>query len=82
MSLRPVDILYVINHCAKVTELLLWYFLEHWEAGKVPLLQKVGQTSRSRSQGQKLWYHVKGLIIRYTDMKYESSIFNGLKVKG
>ena len=28
----------VINHCAKVTELLLWYFLEHSEAGKVPLL--------------------------------------------
>ena len=38
MSLCPDDILHVINHCAKVTELLLWYFLEHWEAGKVPLL--------------------------------------------
>ena len=31
----------VINHCAKVTELLLWYFLEHWEAGKVPLFYKL-----------------------------------------
>ena len=27
---------------------------------------KVGQTSRSRSQGQKLWYHVKGLVKEYT----------------
>ena len=26
-------------------------------------------------------YHVKGLVIRNTHMKYESSIFNGLKVK-
>ena len=36
--LRPVDFYVVINHCAKVTELLLWYFLEQLEAGKVPLL--------------------------------------------
>ena len=41
---------------------------------------KVGQTSRSRPQGQKLWYKVKGLIIRNTHMKYESSIFNSWKV--
>ena len=34
----------------------------------------------SMSQGQKLWYHVKGLVIGNTHMKYESSIFNGLKV--
>ena len=32
------------------------------------------------SQGQKLWYHVKGLVIWKINMKYESSIFNGLKV--
>ena len=32
------------------------------------------------SQGQKLWYQVKGLVIRNTLMKYESSIFKGLKV--
>ena len=34
------------------------------------------------SQGLKLWYQVKGLVIRNTHMKYmyESSIFNGLKV--
>ena len=44
------------------------------------MFSKVGQTSRSRSQGQKLWYYVKGLVIRNTHMKYESSIFNGLKV--
>ena len=29
---------------------------------------KWGQTSRSMSQGQKLWYHVKGLVIRNTVM--------------
>ena len=50
----------------------LWPMLEFFS--------KVGQTSRSRSQGQKLWYNVKGLVIRNTHMKYESSIFNGLKV--
>ena len=30
---------------------------------------KVGQTSRSRSQGQQLWYHMKGLVTRNTHMK-------------
>ena len=39
---------------------------------------KVGQTSRS--QGKKLWYQVKGLVIRNTHMKYENFVFNGLKV--
>ena len=28
----------------------------------------------------KAWYYEKGLVIRNTHMKYESSIFNGLKV--
>ena len=41
---------------------------------------QVGQTSRSRSRGQKLWYHVKGLVIRYTHVQYESPISSGLKV--
>ena len=45
---------------------------------KVKVFSKVGQ--RSKSQGQKLWYHMKGLVIRNTHIKYESSIFNGLKV--
>ena len=47
---------------------------------KVKVFLKVGQTSRSKSQGQKLWYHVKGLVIRNTHMKYESFIFIGFKV--
>ena len=42
---------------------------------------KVGQTSRSRSQGQNLWYHVKGLVIRNTDMKYKSFIFKAMQKK-
>ena len=29
----------------------------------------VGQTSRSWSLGQKLWYNVKGLVIRNTHVK-------------
>ena len=33
---------------------------------------KVGQTSRSRSLGQKLWYDVKDLVTRNTHVKYES----------
>ena len=41
---------------------------------------KVGQTSRSRSQCQKLWYHVKGLVTRNTYVQYESPVTSGLKV--
>ena len=41
---------------------------------------KVGQTSRSRSRGQKLWYHVKGLVTRNTHLQYESSITFGKEV--
>ena len=41
---------------------------------------KVGQTSRSRSQGQKLWFHLKGLVTRNTHVQYESPITSGLKV--
>ena len=33
---------------------------------------KVGQSSRS--QGQKLWYHVKGLVTRNTHVQYENPI--------
>ena len=47
---------------------------------KAKVFLKVGQSSRSRSQGKKSWYHVKGLVIRNTHMKYESFIFNSLKV--
>ena len=41
---------------------------------------KVGQTSRSKSQGQKLRYHVKGLVTRNTHVQYESPITSGNKV--
>ena len=41
---------------------------------------KVGLTSRSRSRGKKLWYHVKGLVTRNTHLQYESSITFGKKV--
>jgi hypothetical protein len=35
---------------------------------------KVGQTSKSRSGGKKLWYQLKCLVQRNTHMKYESPI--------
>ena len=41
---------------------------------------KVGQTSRSRSRGKKLWYHVKGLVTRNTHVRYESPISFSKKV--
>ena len=47
---------------------------------KVKVFSKVGQTSRSRSQGQKLLYHVKDLVTRNTHVQYESLITSGKKV--
>ena len=47
---------------------------------KVKVFSKVGQTSRSKSQGQKLWYHVKGLVTRNTHVQYESPTTSGKKV--
>ena len=44
---------------------------------KVKVFLKVGQTSRSRSLGQKLWSDVKGLVTRNTHVKYESPISYG-----
>ena len=38
------------------------------------------QTSRSRSRGQKLRYHVKGLVTRNTHVQYESPVTSGKKV--
>ena len=34
----------------------------------------------SRSKGQKLWYHVKGLVISNTHVKYESPTSHGIQV--
>ena len=36
---------------------------------KVEVFFKVGQTSRSRSPGQKFWYRWKGLVTRNVHMK-------------
>ena len=43
---------------------------------------KVGQSSRSRSQVKKLWYHVKGLVTRNTHVQYmyESPVSSGKEV--
>ena len=47
---------------------------------KVKVFSKVGQTSRSRSRGKTLWYHVKGLVTRPTHVQYERPITSGKKV--
>ena len=48
-------------------------------AAKVTVFfSKVGQSSRS--QGQQLSYHVKGLVTRNDHLKYESPVSFGLKV--
>ena len=41
---------------------------------------KSWSTSGSLSQGQKLWYHVKGLVTRNTHEQYECPIISCLKV--
>ena len=48
--------------------------------GQGQSLLKVGQTSRSRSQGQNVWYHLKGLVTRNTYVQYESPTSSDLKV--
>ena len=47
---------------------------------KVRVFSKEGQTSRLRSRGQKLWYHVKSLVTRNTHVQYESPISSGKEV--
>ena len=44
------------------------------------MLFKSRSNSRSRSRGQKLWYHVKGLVTRNTYVQYESVISVGKKL--
>ena len=46
------------------------------------IFTKVGQGSRSRSQGQIFWYGWKGLDTRYTHVKFETPVANSLKVIG
>ena len=47
---------------------------------KVKVFFKVGQTSRSRSRGKKLWYHLKALVTRNTHVQYQSPTTSGKKV--
>ena len=60
--------------CHKEYTCEIWkpYLLRYLSNGQCYSFSKVCQTSRSRSQGQKLWYHVKGLVIRNTHVKCES----------
>ena len=44
---------------------------------KVKVFLKVGQTSRSRSLGQKFWHLWKGLVTRNVHMKYERPTSSG-----
>ena len=48
--------------------------------GQGLIFSKLGQTSRSRSQGQKLWCNVKGLVTMNTHVQYEIPISSGKKV--
>ena len=56
--------------------------LPFWEEsyGQGSSFSKVGQPSRSRSRGQKIWYDMKGLVTNNTHVQYESSIPSGKKV--
>ena len=46
----------------------------------VKVFSRVAQTSRSRLRGQKLQYHVKGLVTRNTNVHNESPITSSKKV--
>ena len=62
--------------CQKDYACEIWkiYHLSFKSYGQCLSFWKVGQTSRSRSGGQKCWYQKKGLVIRNTHVKYESPI--------
>ena len=47
---------------------------------KVKFFSKVGQKSRSMSQGKKFWFQQEGIATRNTHVKYESPIWFGSKV--
>ena len=49
---------------------------------RLKFFSKVGQTSRSRSLGQKLWYPWKGLVTRNTHFNYESFTYTSSWVIG
>ena len=59
--------------CHKEYTCQIWKpYLLYLSNGQCLSFSKVGQTSRLRSQGQKLLYHVKGLVIRNKHVKYEA----------
>ena len=47
---------------------------------RIIFFSKVGQTSRSKSRGKKLWYQVKGLVTRNTHVQYEKPVSSGKTV--
>jgi hypothetical protein len=47
---------------------------------QVKVFSKLGQSSRSRSQGQKYWYQKKGLLIMHLYLKYQGFSAYGSKV--
>ena len=49
------------------------------DIAQVKVFSKLGQSSRSRSQGQKSWYQKKGLFMRYLYVKYQNPIPYGSK---
>ena len=46
---------------------------------RLEFFKRVGQTSRSRSRGQKLWLHAKGIVTSNTHVQCESPITSGKK---
>jgi hypothetical protein len=44
------------------------------DIAQVKVFSKLGQSSRSRLQGQKSWYQKKDLFMRYLYVKYQSPI--------
>jgi hypothetical protein len=49
------------------------------DIAQVKVFSKLGQSSRSRSQGQKSWYKIKGLFMKVLYVKYQHPIPNGSK---
>ena len=68
-----------LRFCHKQYTCAIWKLNHFWQESydQGYSSAKVGQTSRSRSRGQKLWYHVKGLVISNTHVQYESCISSG-----
>ena len=71
--------------CPKEYTCAIWKSYQFWfesygQGYRVFFQKQVKLQVQSHKVKKTLWYYVKGLDIRNTHMKYESSIFNGLKV--